>query len=234
MKKSLFTLFGIVLSFSCLAQVGVGTTSPQADLHIAGENSTIRIEGLSAANNPVNEGGRLFPTLIDGQGRITLSNQISTVDAFVITDASSTFNQRQVVNIVQTTSAVQNIYNYEITVTAKAFIEIKYSVPYLVYSTFNENTNQGTKIQDGIARQIQTYFTIDGGDNKYGMISQNYYNVHNGGGVGKFFNAGFGFVGLEPGTYTLNFYADVLASPTNTSSIVFGGEGSYLRFRYYQ
>lgn len=234
MKKNILyflIFFGVQLG---LAQVGIGTTNPQADLHIAGENSTIRLEGLNVANNPANDGGRLMPTLVDSQGRIALSGQNTTIDSFVITDASSMFSQRQVVEITQTSSVIQNIYNYEITITAKAFIEIKYSVPYLVYSTYNENTQQGTKIQDGKARQIQTYFTIDGGDNKYGMISQNYYNVHNGGGVGQFFNAGFAFVGLEPGTYTLNFYANVLASPTNTSAIVFGGEEAFLRFRFYQ
>jgi hypothetical protein len=234
MKKNILYLLMFFSVQLALAQVGIGTTNPQADLHIAGENSTIRLEGLNMEYNSVNEGGRLMPTLVDNQGRITLSNQNTTVDSFVVTDASSLFSQREVVKIIDASYATQNIYNYEITITAKAFIEIKYSVPYLVYSTFNENTLQGTKIQDGKARQIQTYFTIDGGDNKYGMISQNYYNVHNGGGVGQFFNSGFAFVGLEPGTYTLNFYANVLASPTNTSAIVFGGDESFLRFRFYQ
>jgi hypothetical protein len=232
-KNTLYFLMFFCIELS-LAQVGVGTTNPQADLHIAGENSTIRLEGLNMENHPVNDGLRLMPTLVDTQGRIILSNQTTTVDPFILTDASSMFSQRQVVNIVEAASATQNIYNYEITITAEAFVEIKYSVPYLVYGTYNENTQQGTKIQDGRARQIQTYFTIDGGDTKYGMISQNYYNVHTGGGVGQFFNAGFAFVGLEPGTYILNFYANILASPTNTTAIVFGGADSLLRFRFYQ
>ena len=61
-----------MLSF---AQVGIGTTQPQQDLHIAGDTSTIRIESLNATNIPFNNGIDLAPVSIDGFGNL-FSNSI--------------------------------------------------------------------------------------------------------------------------------------------------------------
>ena len=67
-------LLGCILATSITqAQVGIGTTSPQEELHIAGETSTIRIDGLNSTNNPKNNG--LDTSLsVNGSGTIILSN----------------------------------------------------------------------------------------------------------------------------------------------------------------
>lgn len=46
------------------SQVGIGTTNPQEQLHIAGNTSTIRIEGLSNANNPLNDGEKTLAYML--------------------------------------------------------------------------------------------------------------------------------------------------------------------------
>ena len=50
-------LLGVLAIFVSHAQVGIGTTSPQEALHIAGSGSTLRVEGLNSSNNNNNFGG---------------------------------------------------------------------------------------------------------------------------------------------------------------------------------
>lgn len=60
--KSILQLLMLLFVSVSSAQVGIGTTNPQRDLHIAGEDSTIRIESLNNVNQPVlNAGRKLAP-----------------------------------------------------------------------------------------------------------------------------------------------------------------------------
>jgi len=71
MKQILLLLF---IPCALFAQVGIGTTNPQKDLHIAGATSTIRIEKLNSVNNPVlNDGVKLAPVYADQDGELTLN-----------------------------------------------------------------------------------------------------------------------------------------------------------------
>lgn len=51
-------LFAFALGINANAQVGINITTPwpEEELHIGGDTSNIRIEGLNAANNPNNLG----------------------------------------------------------------------------------------------------------------------------------------------------------------------------------
>ena len=59
----------------CIAQVGIGTTNPQKELHIAGASSTIRIENLNTTNSAAfNDGVKISPVFVDGNGDLTLNS----------------------------------------------------------------------------------------------------------------------------------------------------------------
>lgn len=72
--KSILQLLMLLFVSVSSAQVGIGTTNPQRDLHIAGEDSTIRIESLNNVNQPVlNAGRKLAPVYVTGDGDLTLA-----------------------------------------------------------------------------------------------------------------------------------------------------------------
>jgi len=217
----------LLVAFSGFGQVGIGTTAPEAALHIAGENSTIRLEGLSHNNNSAsNDGINLAPVLVDLNGTAVL-NPISVGSPHnFITDASTVFASTQTVIVnsgTQTTTS--NIYNYNITLTRSAYIEVKYGLEFNVYET------TGVNINDGKVRQIKNYFTIDGGSDKYGQISQNYYNIDSDGANAGFSNRGTTYIRLDPGTHTINFWAQVNQGLTNSTEVIFGGDNSSLKIR---
>lgn len=233
MKNFHTTSLIIFMSYSIFGQVGIGTSNPEAALHIAGENSTIRIEGLSEANDPLNDGLRLMPTYVDKNGEITLSPSGAGTSSIHLIDASYAFEKTVVANNNNVPRTITHIYSYDITLTSEVFIEVKYSLSFNIFSTYNPVNQTGVRIFDGKSRQVKTYFTIDANPTLYGQISQNYYNVSTGGGPGTFYNNGFAYIALQPGTYTLNFFVDIAGHDNNTTAVVLGGDESLLRIRFY-
>ena len=90
--KNRIKLSFLVLLFGIpgFAQVGIGTTDPQETLHISGNSSTIRVEGLNSENHDKkansdlieysNNGGELFinfaEELIDTPGKIVVLDSL--------------------------------------------------------------------------------------------------------------------------------------------------------------
>ena len=83
-------ILGVLLCLfvSCTyAQVGINTTSPQEKLHIAGANSTIRVDGLNNPNAANNLGGaNLTPLSVNANGDLVVATK----------------KQKVIVNIVDT------------------------------------------------------------------------------------------------------------------------------------
>ena len=54
-------------------QVGIGTTNPQQELHIAGNVNTIRIDGMNMHNNPAKHNGTdTVPVHVTSDGDLVL------------------------------------------------------------------------------------------------------------------------------------------------------------------
>lgn len=66
----------IIFSTISYAQVGIGNTNPQQELHISGANSTIRIDGLNSTNNTNNDGTDLAPIAVDENGDLEVRSAI--------------------------------------------------------------------------------------------------------------------------------------------------------------
>ncbi len=225
-----------LLAFSSFgfAQVGIGTTNPETALHVAGESATVRVESLNQVNNVLNDGIKLAPTFVKKNGDITLTSSQTGANSINIIDASSTFSSKVVASNILASNTTTNIYSYQITIPAESFIEVKYSLSFKIFASYNIDNQMGTRIFDGKARQIKTFFTVTGIVNEFGQISQNYYNISPNGGSGTFYNNGFAYLTLLPGTYTINFYANIAGHVGNTTQVLFGGAESLLRIRFYQ
>lgn len=229
-----YSLWLLLISTTAFSQVGIGTTNPEATLHVAGETSTIRIEALNSQNDQLNDGMKLAPTYVDKNGELTLSSSNTGINSIHIIDASHALSNEVVAVNNYASTTLSNIYNYQIVLPSETFIEIKYSLSYSIFEKYDLVSQTGVRIFDGQARQVKTFFTIDSGIDRYGQISQNYYNISTGGGSGTFYNNGFAYISLPPGTYTLNFFVDIAGHVDNTTAVVLGGAESLLRIRFYQ
>jgi len=188
------------------AQVGIGTTSPQAELHVAGNSSTIRIEGLDASNNSENRGGTdIYNVMIDKDGDLT----IGELSGQVVSDND---NMSTPVPIQTTATAGLNsgqLYTKTFTLTQKALVVINYtiSMEFLSYD--------GTKaVDDGRAKMGHNYFYLGDGvtaDNTkaYGMTTSVYANNDCDTATGYVYNSQSVTIPLGPGTYSVHLFGSV-------------------------
>lgn len=77
MKKILLLLllFITTIVLGQNGKVGIGTTTPQETLHVAGDTSTIRIDGLNSINNDGND-GTVTNVSVDTNGTLILTPKI--------------------------------------------------------------------------------------------------------------------------------------------------------------
>ncbi|HET8885089.1 MAG TPA: hypothetical protein VFM70_01920 [Salinimicrobium sp.] len=227
-----YILLFCFLTFSVSAQVGIGTENPENDLHVAGENSTIRIEGLNTANNPVNEGAKAR-VFIESDGDFTLQNSADNTNSlhFIVQSSDNLATHQVFEHIGDLESETYLIYEQELNSESHSYVELKYNFSYAVYKDF-VNTLSFTRITDGQSRVIKTYFTVDDDPIQYGQISQIYYNKHTFGGTGFFFNNGHGYVLLSQGNHVIKFYVEILSAADTV--VVVGGAQDSLKIRLYQ
>lgn len=165
LKYIVILFFGF--TFVVNAQVGVNTSTPSEELHVAGPTSTIRVEGLNATNNPLNLGTTdNTKVYVDGDGDLVLSNAPTTEILFnpanylddPLDTGGADSNQ-----INQTgTGAGYSLAGWPrqigpglstFTLTRPAIVEINYSLSYEIYKS-------GNPIDDYHARTAQFYLYL--------------------------------------------------------------------------
>ena len=261
MKKNYFLLF-LLCSVSVLGQVGIGTTTPQETLHVSGNTSTIRIEGLDDINNDLNLGpAKLTPVYVDNQGNFTLEkrgynsggngytlplNFLQYSTNFIPNNPlglPAPFDKYGVVINSDLTNESQTaiLERATITVPTNSMVEVKYAVSLCFSSTNLAIPPHSTYITDKKTRVIQTYFCIDINNDglsaaeenlKYGVKGQ-YYASDSGGTRGYPYMNSQGYVDLPAGNHTIYFYGVVVDSPNTFTSVGFGGANEYLKIRLY-
>lgn len=163
--KNTFTILSLVSTLFSFAQVGINNSTPQEKLHISGSNSTIRIEGLNAANNSLNLGANENTRVYaNGNGDLVLST-VPTSIAILFNPANYLSDPLDTggadTNQVNQTG-VGSGYSQAgwprqtgpglstFTLTRPAIVEINYAISYEIFKA-------GVPIDDYHARTAQFY-----------------------------------------------------------------------------
>ena len=201
-------------AFAVNAQVGIGTSSPQEALHIAGATSSIRVDGLNSGNNSKNNGGTsVYNVVVDANGALGLANQSG--------ELSSDSNIATAIDIQTTAMSGLNsaeLYKKNFTIPQRALVVITYYVA-LDFSSYNGLT----KIDDGRAKVAHNYFYLGDGTTadttkSYGMTSVAYSNVNCDAATGYMYNSRSMTIALDPGTYSVHLQGAVFGGNLNADA----------------
>ncbi len=191
----LFILFQINVS----AQIGIGTSSPEKELHVAGSNSTIRIDGLNSENNSNNNGETESVLFVNSNGDFTLKPQyplelVSKIGSEVVSPAI------ELVALSDDATAILN--NGSFTTTKNGMISIEYAIV-----ATNIQMPDSSRIEDGAPRILGLILYIDGV--KVSRTTKSYINSSIGGGIasGKIRLNGFNMINLAAGSHTYKIEA---------------------------
>lgn len=255
--KNLIYIVLMFLSWSTLAQVGIGTTTPLKDLHIADVNGTIRIESMNAINNPTfNDGINLSPVFVDGNGDVVLGsgtggsgqepiNFLIEVPNFIDDNLDSAgFGRGQVVN--NNASGESNvkaiIATVPFTTPVSGWIELKYAVTaWIAGSDLNLGCAPCAYPNTLQSIVYQTYFVIDLNSDglsatelstHYGYNGQ-YYTSFTFGGQGYAYINGQATLKAVAGNHTLYMYGVVKDDAASYTSVGFGGAEDFLKVRVF-
>lgn len=237
MKKIIYILVSFSF-FGVSAQIGVNTNTPVEEVHIAGNSSTVRVEGLNAANNILNNGiqgnTRVFVNssgdLVLGAKENNLAILFDPVDYLKSDEGSnSSFTQNGTGSGYQIVGE-PNAYGEglsQFTLTRNAILELNYAF------TWRLRKNDSFQLSDGAARIVQSYIILykwdllgnpvgavntdlDGNSVSLLGLSGQYYSnrLNNNGAEQLFHNNGTDFVKLGPGIYRPLFAVQVAVSNT--------------------
>ncbi len=249
----------MITCFCGFSQVGIGTIVPQKELHIAGQNSTIRIEKFNSVNSPqYNNGIKPSPAFVDGNGNISIYGGMGSgiqpihflidIPNFLEDNPygySAPYNHTGIaVNNAVGVSSVEAVINNNInfTVPYESLIEIKYGVTLYVRGSNITVPPPFSEPTEHKAVSILTYFCVDIDSDglstdelnkKYGIKGQ-YFETVNGGAPGNPYMNGQSYFNLPEGTHTLYFFGQVNDSSNSYTSVGFGGDEDYLKIRIYQ
>jgi len=254
MKKLVLSTAVLFCNF-LFSQVGIGTTDPRQDLHIAGTTSTIRIQSLNSTNKPLlNVSPKLAPVYVTGNGDLTLNppnyasgegvgvneplNFLISVPNFV---PNGPYGDGTVVaNDATITCAVNQIVSVPFSSPQDALMEVRYAMtidlsdqllPAPGASTFNDIS----------ARTVRCYFYIDLNNDgldavelskKYGLHGEAYTSFTQGS-VGYAFIHGVGYGNIPEGNHSLVFYGETADGNNRLTYVGFGGSSDYLKIRIY-
>ncbi len=155
--KNLFLLFSLLfmgIHYSN-AQVGIGTTDPLQQLHIAGSNSTIRVEGLDSINNLNNNGVDDVSVLVNSNGDFVLGQPATDSEVDIqggtLISPSVTFSSGTGAWMTQTLASG----NFNL--TSERWVNGVYEI-----AVSNILRSNGSVISDGAPRQLSVFLYVDG------------------------------------------------------------------------
>lgn len=180
MKKIVYLIY--LISIIGNAQVGVNTTSPQEELHVAGTTSTIRIEGLNEGNNAFNLGSNENTRVYaNTNGDLVLGDKPTDLEMLFnpenyLSDPLDTggANTNQILQIGVGSGYSEAGWPRQLgpgmstfTLTRPAIVEINYSLSWEVYKS-------GNPIDDYHARTVQFYVYLRQNGPTGAIVTQDY------------------------------------------------------------
>ncbi len=254
--RTIFKLCLLLTTNILMAQVGIGTVTPQKDLHVSGSNATIRIESLNSTYNPTyNDGIKLSPAYVDGNGDVTIGNGtgpsgaeplnfLIVVDDFIPNDPYTLGLGTGIAvnsNDLGETFKEGQIQTVTFTTPVDAFVEVKYGITMVIVGNDLSLGCPCVYVDLDQSVSMLTYFKVDLNNDgldltesgkQYGHKAQ-YYSTGNQGSVGYPYMNGQAIFTVPAGTHTLYFYGQVRDAASSYTSIGFGGAQDYLKIRVY-
>ncbi len=254
--KRILTYLVFIWGVMALGQVGIGTVDPQQTLHIAGQNSTIRIESLNSTNSTLNDGTKLVPAYVDGDGDISLFGSGNSGNGpinFLYSDPNFIqddpyghglgFETGIVLNNdTNVTSIIATLGTISFSSPRDALLEIRYGITtYVAGSDLTMNPTTWLEPTEGEAIQTKIYFYIDYDSNGSGPELSEYYGLNGvyyesllGGLAGYPYINGQGYLEIPAGNHTLYFMGSVKDGVGIYTSVGFGGDNDYLKIRIFE
>lgn len=202
-------------------RIGIKTNSPQTELHVAGNTSTVRIEELNEPNNVHNVVADPAPVYVDNNGDLTL--QPPLVQSFMPINEVN-FLPGSGISVQSNTGEglFTDLYSTTITLTQESLVHITYH-----FSVQLTRANGVDPIVDGASRLYRSWIEVNGDPNYIAFDTGTYTNnpdVESPGGTyasGYYYLAGSGYAQLPAGTHTIDLRALTFA----------GGNGGVFDYR---
>jgi hypothetical protein len=250
----------LILLFTCTytsyAQIGIGTTNPEKEIHVSGSNSTIRIESLNATNSQYNDGIKLARAFVDGNGNITIDNSgngilplnfLVDVPNFITDNPYNHSDPYDMTGVVVNSNTIQTenigtLTTINLSVPRDALLEVKYGVTIYVRGSDMTGTPPWSETVPGESIQIGIYFCIDLNgdglsqtemDDKYGLKGL-YYGSYSGGIGGHPYVNGQGYMEIPEGNHIMYFYGLVKDHLSTYTSVGFGGAEDFIKIRIFE
>ncbi|WP_055413364.1 hypothetical protein [Nonlabens sp. YIK11] len=198
--------------------VGIKNNAPQREIHIAGANSTMRIDGLSTANNANNIAADPVPVYVNNDG--DLVTQPSLVQSFMPLNLRNPIPETSVSSSTGATVDT-NLNTSTIVLTQRSLVHYTYQFS-VTLRRFD-----GTAITDGASRLYRSWFEVNSDtSNHYGYDTGTYTNNPSAPSgtyaSGFYYLSGSGYVELPAGTHTITLKTRVLGGSYDYD-VRFGG-----------
>lgn len=205
------------INIASTGNVGISNTAPQEKLHISGNTSTIRVDGLNRANNASNVQNDPMPVYVDDNGTMVL--RPSLVQTYMPVNDYN-FSNGSTVTSNNGNGVTTTLHTRTITLTQESLIFVNYQ-----YSVELARSN-GTPITDGKPRMFRGWIEVNGDNTRpYAYDTGTYANRPDSNGTyanGWYYLSGSSYIQLGPGTHTIRLFG-----------LGFGGDFDFsIRFAY--
>jgi hypothetical protein len=184
--------------------VGIKNNAPKKELHIAGNNSTIRIDGLNTTNNANNIAADPVPVYLNNDG--DLVTQPSLVQSFMPLNLDNFLGTGGFIGSTTGAAVMSELNSSTVTLTQPSLVHYTYQFSVTV------TRENGTALTDGASRLFRSWFTVNSNNSKrYAFDTGTYTNNPGNGGnptfaSGFYYLSGSGYVQLPAGTHTFKLF----------------------------